>query len=237
MNRWLSLGILLVTLVMTVPSRADIYVCKDPSGVRNFTDRPADPARCTVFLKTKLRSRLQVIPAATYPRIGSILGGSGYVYYSSLAPSGYSLGSGAGRRPRAINQANRKLYTPQVELVARTYGLDPKLMHAVISAESAYNPTAISDKGAMGLMQLMPDTARRFGVPDPFDPVANMHGGARYLRWLMDRFQNNLNLVLAAYNAGEGAVERYGNTIPPYEETRTYVVRVLDLYNYYRGVN
>ncbi len=160
--------------------------------------------------------------------------------YSSVASSSYpSLGENdsAGSRPRVISQVNRKFYTSQIELIARNYGLDPKLMHAVISAESAYNPTAISNKGAMGLMQLMPDTARRFGVPDPFDPIANMHGGARYLRWLMDRFQNNLNLVLAAYNAGEGAVERYGNVIPPYEETRTYVVRVLDYYNYYRGVN
>jgi soluble lytic murein transglycosylase-like protein len=237
MNRWLSPGVLFAALVLTVPCRADIYVCKDPSGVRNFTDHPADPARCTVFLKTRLRSRLQVIPATNYARIGSLLGGSNYLYYSSMAPSGYPLGGNFNSRPRTINQANRKLYAPQVELVARTYGLDPKLMHAVISAESAYNPAAVSDKGAMGLMQLMPDTAKRFGVPDPFDPIANMHGGARYLRWLMDHFQNNLNLVLAAYNAGEGAVERYGNTIPPFEETRTYVVRVLDFYNYYRGVN
>jgi soluble lytic murein transglycosylase-like protein len=106
-------------------------------------------------------------------------------------------------------------------------------MHAVISAESAYNPYAVSPKGAMGLMQLMPDTARRFGIYNPYDPIANMHGGARYLRWLIDRF-NNTPLALAAYNAGEGAVENYGNSIPPYQETQTYVTRVLSFYNHYR---
>jgi hypothetical protein len=236
MNRWLSLGVLFAALVLNVPCQADIYVCKDPSGVRNFTDRPADPTRCSVFLKTRLRSRLQVVPS-TNTRISSILGGSGYIYYSSVNPYGYPLNGAGVRKGGVVNQTNRKLYAPQIDLIARTYGLDPQLMHAVISAESAYNPGAVSDKGAMGLMQLMPDTARRFGVEDPFDPAANMHGGARYLRWLMDRFQNNLNLVLAAYNAGEGAVERYGNAIPPYEETRTYVARVLDYYNNSRGLN
>ncbi len=79
-------------------------------------------------------------------------------------------------------------------------------------------------------MQLMPDTARRFDVSDPLDPVANIHGGARYLRWLMDRFDDDLDLVLAAYNAGEGALEEHGDRIPPYPETRTHVARVPTLY-------
>jgi hypothetical protein len=113
------------------------------------------------------------------------------------------------------------------------YRLEPALMHAVISAESSYNPWAVSPKGAMGLMQLMPGTAERFGVSNPYDPVANMHGGARYLRWLLDRF-NDPRLAVAAYNAGEGAVQKYGNQIPPYQETQTYVVRVLDFYQRYR---
>ena len=107
------------------------------------------------------------------------------------------------------------------------YQLEPALLHAVISAESAYNPQARSPKGARGLMQLMPDTARRFGVSDPDDPTENLHGGARYLRWLLDSF-TDLRLALAAYNAGEGAVQRYGNAIPPYPETRTYVRRVIE---------
>ena len=86
-------------------------------------------------------------------------------------------------------------------------------------------------------MQLMPQTAKRFGVKNPFDPTSNVRGGAAYLRWLLDHFSGNLNLALAGYNAGEGAVKRYGNTIPPYKETRTYVVRVLQFYNHYRRVN
>jgi soluble lytic murein transglycosylase-like protein len=114
--------------------------------------------------------------------------------------------------------------------IARDHRLAPELMDAIIVVESAYEPEAVSSKGAMGLMQLMPDTATRFNVANAFDPAENMRGGARYLRWLMDRFDGELELVLAAYNAGEGAVERHGNRIPPYNETQAYVVRVLRLY-------
>ena len=104
------------------------------------------------------------------------------------------------------------------------------MIDAVIVVESAYNPNAVSPKGAIGLMQLMPATAKRFDVSDPFNGVANINGGARYLRWLMDRFDNDLKLVLAAYNAGEYAVAVQGQKMPPYEETRAYVARVLDLF-------
>jgi len=86
----------------------------------------------------------------------------------------------------------------------------------------------------MGLMQLMPGTAERFGVNNPYDPIANMHGGARYLRWLLDQFSDT-RLAVAAYNAGEGAVQKYGNQVPPYQETQTYVVRVLNFYQQYKG--
>jgi soluble lytic murein transglycosylase-like protein len=111
--------------------------------------------------------------------------------------------------------------------------LEPALLHAVISAESGYDPQARSPKGAWGLMQLMPNTTQRFGVSDAADPTANLQGGARYLRWLLDLFKDS-RLALAAYNAGEGAVQRYGHTIPPYPETRTYVRRVLEFYQQYR---
>ena len=109
------------------------------------------------------------------------------------------------------------------------WGVSPALVHAVITAESNYDPEALSRAGAMGLMQLMPGTARRFGVADPWDPEQNVHGGVRYLRELLDRFQN-LKLALAAYNAGEGAVEQHGNQVPPYQETQTYVQRVMGLF-------
>ena len=129
---------------------------------------------------------------------------------------------------------SRQRLTPPIQQVAVAYQLEPALLHAVISAESGYHPQAVSKKGARGLMQLMPATARRFGVTNPDEPLANMDGGARYLRWLLDLF-TDLRLALAAYNAGEGAVQRYGNTIPPYPETRTYVQRVLEFYRYYRS--
>ena len=108
---------------------------------------------------------------------------------------------------------------------ARQHGVDPLLVKAVILAESAGRRWATSPKGAMGLMQLLPATARRFGVADPFDPAQNVAGGTRYLRWLLDRFGGDVTLALAGYNAGEGAVERHGG-VPPYRETRNYVRRV-----------
>jgi soluble lytic murein transglycosylase-like protein len=119
--------------------------------------------------------------------------------------------------PRSIDEA--------VKVIAANESLPPQLVHSVIKVESNYNPLAVSPKGAQGLMQLMPDTARRFGVLNSFDPVDNIQGGSRYLRYLLDLYKGDFNLTLAAYNAGEGAVERYG-TVPPYPETLNYVVQV-----------
>jgi soluble lytic murein transglycosylase-like protein len=111
-----------------------------------------------------------------------------------------------------------------VEEAARAYNLNPELIDSVIQVESNYNPYAISPKGAQGLMQLMPDTARRFGVKNVFDPKENVEGGVKYLRFLEDTFQDD-RLAIAAYNAGERAVSRYGD-VPPYKETVQYVERV-----------
>jgi len=128
------------------------------------------------------------------------------------------------------SQADIDRYEAIVETAARTYGVDEALVRAVISAESGYNPQAVSRAGARGLMQLMPETARRYGVRNSMDPVDNIYGGVKYLRDLIAMFRGNLELVVAAYNAGENAVIRYGFRIPPYTETLVYVPRVMDFY-------
>lgn len=115
-------------------------------------------------------------------------------------------------------------FTDLIEPLARRHGVDAGLVHAVIAAESNYAPQARSRKGAMGLMQLMPATARQYALADPYDPQANIEAGIRHLKSLLDRF--DVPLALAAYNAGEGTVRRYGG-MPPYRETRSYVSRIL----------
>lgn len=130
-----------------------------------------------------------------------------------------------------FSSANKKRFADLVEQAASRHQVDAKLVHAVIQTESAYNSTAQSPKGAVGLMQLMPDTARRFGVSDRNDPDQNIDGGTRYLKYLIKLFNPNLDLAVAAYNAGENAVIRYNNSIPPYPETQNYVKQVLALYN------
>ena len=117
-----------------------------------------------------------------------------------------------------------------IERAARSHAVRPELVRAVILVESAFNPRAVSSRGAVGLMQLLPATARRYGVADAFDPEQNITAGVHYLRDLLTRYGNNLELTLAAYNAGEDAVERYGHNIPPFAETRHYVPTVLRIY-------
>lgn len=139
----------------------------------------------------------------------------------SAAPAGATAASSAVRR---------NLYSSLIDRIAGRYGLESELLHAVIAVESGYDAGARSRKGAGGLMQLMPGTAKRYGVADAFDPEQNIDGGARYLRDLIRMFKGDLSLVLAAYNAGENAVARNRNRIPEYRETLQYVPKVLAHY-------
>jgi soluble lytic murein transglycosylase-like protein len=134
--------------------------------------------------------------------------------------------AGAASQPPPLPPAPAELRRVIAE-VARQVQIAPELLHAVIAAESRYNPRALSSRGAIGLMQLMPATAERFGARDPYVARQNVLAGASYLKWLMALFQDDLELVLAAYNAGEQAVLKAGGRIPPYPETQAYVPRVL----------
>ncbi len=138
--------------------------------------------------------------------------------------------------PKNFNwKKNQQKYDPTIRSVARMYQLPHALVHAVITAESSYDPNAISKAGAVGLMQLMPETAKQYGVSNRRDPKENIFGGSRYLRYLLQLFNNNLQLALAAYNAGEGTVKRYGYKIPPYKETQNYVKKVIKYYQQYKS--
>jgi hypothetical protein len=181
---------------------ADIFKYRDPGGGILLTDRQM---------------------SGGYTLLKTIRGLGGSSHRSSRSRSAGAYHAGALR-------VNRARYAPLIERVAKGQRLDSNLLHAVVLAESAYDPNAVSSAGATGLMQLMPDTARRFGVDDTWDPEANVTAGAKYLKELLGMFDNNLALALAAYNAGEGAVQQYGNKIPPFQETQEYVRRVLDYY-------
>jgi soluble lytic murein transglycosylase-like protein len=165
------------------------------------------------------------------PDIG-VPGGGLYQRISSLL-----VESGKNNRARApAVGGNVATFAPHIEQAAGEAGIDAALVHAVITAESGYNPAAISRTGAQGLMQLMPGTAKRYAVKDAFDPKQNIRGGTRYLRDLLAMFDNNIELALAAYNAGENAVIRHGRKIPPYRETQAYVPKVMRLYSQYSAL-
>lgn len=148
-------------------------------------------------------------------------------YKRILRESGASLGGG---------NLTSTAFDDLISSASGRYNVDPDLIRAVIKTESDFNTNARSNKGAMGLMQLMPDTARMHNVSDAYNPNENVEGGVRHLRMLLERYQGNLELSLAAYNAGAGAVEKHGG-IPPYNETREYVRKVLRFYDSFRGTS
>lgn len=148
------------------------------------------------------------------------------VIVASAAPAPPDMKQGASKLARGALSS----FADVIDEASRAFRVPPELLRAVIDVESGYNPKAVSDKGAQGLMQLMPDTARRFSNGDMFNPRDNVLAGARYLRFLLDMFKDNVELTLAAYNAGENAVIRAGYRIPSSPQTRVYVPRVLSRY-------
>ena len=193
-----------VGIGITPLAQADIYSYTDETGAVFVSNHPADN-RYLMLLKSPEQYRL--LPPAQPMHIPVL----------------------------TINPVSRPLrFVTLVDKAARENDIEAALVHAVISAESNYNTRSVSRKGAIGLMQLMPATAKRFGVIDRYNPTQNVLGGTRYLKHLMQRFNNDLRLTVAAYNAGENAVTRYGNKIPPYRETTGYVKKVMGFYSQYK---
>lgn len=188
-------------------------------------------------------------PRLVRGQLYSFVGKDGVRTYTSVRPAGvpmsairtihysyiercYACGVLPGVDFRTV-RLNTTAYRDEIAAAARELGVEEAIVRAIIHAESAFNPAAISRVGAQGLMQLMPATARRFGVLDAFDAGQNIRGGVQYLAWLLKRFNGNLTLAAAGYNAGEGAVDKYGG-VPPYPETQRYVQRVGVLAERYR---
>jgi soluble lytic murein transglycosylase-like protein len=173
---------------------------------------------------------LAVVPPAladTYRLVDS----SGVVHFTNAPADPRYRGlpvtaSGSSTGWLRMTETSRSQYSTEIREISARYGVDPVLVESVIRAESAFNPTAVSRAGARGLMQLMPKTALALGVRDSFNPRENIEGGVRHLRYLLDRYPGNVALAVAAYNAGEGAVDSHRG-IPPYAETQQYVQRVL----------
>lgn len=200
-----SLAAILITSLANT-AKADIYMYIDEQGNQHFSERKVNKD-----YKLLLRSITNRAPAT----------------FKNWKEKDYSNVAIPKRK-----QLQRK-YHPIIVDAARTHQLEPEFIHAVITAESSYKYDAISSAGAMGLMQLMPVTAKRFGVDDPFDPKQSIFAGTLYLKKLLKEFES-MDLALAAYNAGEGTVRRYNRQIPPYPETQNYVVKVMKFYNYYK---
>ena len=197
------------------PALADLYGFVDDQGKIHLANEKLD-ARYELFVKGetktefKLSSELKYLPPTDELR--------DHIIYKRLQKT-----------------PNVAKFESLVHQEATRQKLEPALVKAVIAVESAYDPAAVSPKGAVGLMQLIPGTAARYGVKKSTDPIENVGGGTRYLRDLLRMFDGNLSLALAGYNAGEGAVQRYRNTIPPFPETQAYVKLVMQFYEHFGG--
>lgn len=205
-----QLGLCLLLSVLSTAAAAsggNVWSYDDADGVTHFSNVPDAASPYRLYLKDPDAYRLKGSRAATN-------GGTS-------GKPGSSLPSGA---------LDKLPYSELIASAASKHRIDAALLHALIHVESRHNAMAVSPKGAIGLMQVLPETARRMGVNDPRAPEQNIAAGARYLRFLLDTFGNDTKLALAAYNAGENAVIRHGKQIPPYPETQAYVPAVLEAY-------
>ncbi|WP_296507929.1 lytic transglycosylase domain-containing protein [Rhodoferax sp.] len=206
-------------------AKADVWVYVDPQGQTHFSAEQTDE-RYTLFFRASIRGLRSgaeaAAPQAAAPEAAEVS--------PELSPKLAAFFDNSSRYRKAH---------PLLQEAARKYRLDYELLKALVTTESGFEPTAVSPKGAIGLMQVMPDTARRFGVDSDrwmsveaklADPKINVGIGARYLRLLLDMFPGRTDLALAAYNAGEGAVQKAGNKVPNYKETQNYVATVTELY-------
>jgi soluble lytic murein transglycosylase-like protein len=213
LNPWRSIALVLLAAA-AAPCFADIYAFVDDSGRSHFSDVRMDD-RYKLYMKTPGEGAAAISPELVQEP-------------PAVVARSQLLGP--------VTLKARKRYSDMIRKVAKEQKIDAALLHAVVTVESAYNERAKSPKGATGLMQVMPETGKRFGVTDLLNPVQNLRAGARYLRALLALFSGDMELAIAAYNAGEGAVMRSGNAIPNYPETKAYVPRVLEIYERYRAL-
>jgi soluble lytic murein transglycosylase-like protein len=204
--------------------RFDNFDTRD--GVRVQT--PAKPAAQNKKLKLTARTVERPAPSGVQPFSGSLI--------SNVTPPAPAASAPAAKALGGFSTGDAAIDSYIAESGARN-GVDPLLLYSIMHRESSFRRTAVSPKGARGLMQLMPGTAARFGVSNIFDPRQNIEGGARYVRFLLDLFGGDVRLALAGYNAGEGAVMKYGNRVPPYSETQNYVRTIGARYTQNTGVS
>jgi len=174
-----------------------------------------------------------LFPFYVYPAIYSYVDDNGNQHFTNMIPVGKKYSVVIPERNKIIStkDIDNSLYDKLIIHHSKIHGVDPSLIKAVMKAESNFNPYAVSHKGAQGLMQLMPDTAKLMRIDNPFDPDENIKGGTKYLKLLEEIFEGNLELMLAAYNAGPSKVMEHNMNVPPIEETRNFIKRVKSYYN------
>ena len=235
-KHYLIIELLSLMCLISPITMAKIYSYVDGNGVRVYSDEPPTNRAVKVRTLPKSSSSVRIYKFVDRNGITHLTDKPKHSGYKLIYQGGGNLPSFSSRVATSTIIHKRRLrYKTIIQEVANNTGLEAAFLHAIIQTESAYNPKAISPKGAVGLMQLMPGTAKRFGVKNRTNPSSNIYGGARYLRFLLKLFNNNRRLAVAAYNAGENAVKRYGNKIPPYRETRNYVKKVMRLYRNLQG--